>query len=41
MTKDDLQVPPHERYHNALNVAKQKGLLAELAKHIEKHEKNA
>ena len=40
ITKADLQVPPHERYHNALNVAKQKGLLAELARRIEKHEKN-
>lgn len=41
MTQDDLKVPPHERYHNALNVAKQKGLLAELAKQIEKLERNA
>lgn len=40
ITKADLQVPPHERYHNALNVAKQKGLLVELAKQIEKHENN-
>lgn len=41
MTKDDLQVPPHERYRNALNVAKQKGLLVELAKQIEKLERKA
>ncbi|EGP45300.1 hypothetical protein AXXA_16497 [Achromobacter insuavis AXX-A] len=41
MTKDDLQVPPHERYRNALNVAKQKGLLVELAKHVEKLERKA
>ncbi|PHV10315.1 metallophosphoesterase [Chitinimonas sp. BJB300] len=40
MTKDDMQVPPHERYRNALNVAKQKGLLIELAKLIEKNENN-
>lgn len=40
MTKDDLNVPPHERYYNALNLAKEKELLVELAKHIEKYEKN-
>lgn len=40
ITKADMKVPPHERYHNALNVAKQKGLLVELAKQIEKYEKN-
>lgn len=40
ITKNDLQLPPHERYHMALNVAKEKGLLVELARRIEKHEKN-
>lgn len=41
ITKGDLDLPPHERYHIALNVAKEKGLLVELARRIEKHEKNA
>lgn len=41
ITKADLQVPPHERYHSALKLAKEMGLLVELAKQIEKHEKNA
>jgi len=41
ITKADLQIPPHERYHNALNVAKEKGLLVELAKQIEKYERHA
>lgn len=41
MTKDDMQAPPHERYYKALNAAKEKGLLVELAKQIEKHENNA
>lgn len=40
ITKEDLQVPPHERYHVALHVAKQKGLLVELARRIEKLEKS-
>ncbi|AVO43533.1 metallophosphoesterase [Simplicispira suum] len=40
ITKADLQVAPHERYHSVLKLAKEKGLLAELAKQIEKHEKN-
>lgn len=40
ITRDDLDLPPHERYHIALNVAKEKGLLVELARRIEKHEKN-
>ena len=40
ITRNDLQLPPHERYHMALNVAKEKGLLVELARRIEKHEKN-
>ena len=41
ITKADLQIPPHERYHKALNAAKEKNLLVELAKQIEKYEKNA
>lgn len=41
ITKADLQIPPHERYHSALRVAKERGLLVELARQIEKHEKNA
>lgn len=40
ITRVDLQIPPHERYHNALNAAKEKKLLVELAKQIEKYEKN-
>lgn len=40
ITKADLQTPPHERYHSAIKLAKEKGLLVELAKQIEKHEKN-
>jgi hypothetical protein len=39
ITKADLQIPPHERYHSALRLAKEKGLLIELARQIEKHEK--
>lgn len=41
ITKADLQVPPNERYRNALKLAKERGLLVELAKQIEKYEKNA
>lgn len=41
ITKVDLQIPPHERYHSALRLAKEKGLLVELARQIEEHEKNA
>lgn len=40
ITKADLQIPPHERYHSAIKLAKEKGLLIELARQIEKHEKN-
>jgi hypothetical protein len=39
ITKADLQIPPHERYHSAIKLAKEKGLLIELARQIEKHEK--
>jgi hypothetical protein len=41
ITKADLQIPPHERYHSAMKLAKERGLLVELARQIEKHEKNA
>lgn len=41
ITTADLQIPPHERYHSALKLAKEKGLLVELARQIEKYEKNA
>ena len=41
ITKADLQIPPHERYEIALKLAKEKGLLVELARQIEQHEKNA
>ena len=41
ITRADLQIPPHERYQNALILAKEKGLLVELARQIEKYEKNA
>jgi hypothetical protein len=40
ITKADLQIPPHERYHRALRLAKERGLLVEMARQIEKHEKN-
>ncbi|GLS13431.1 metallophosphoesterase [Hydrogenophaga electricum] len=40
ITKADLKRPPHERYHSALKLAKEKGLLVELARLIEQHEKN-
>jgi len=39
ITKIDLQIPPHERYHGAMKLAKEKGLLVELAREIEKYEK--
>ncbi|KQP11897.1 hypothetical protein ASF43_23380 [Pseudorhodoferax sp. Leaf267] len=41
ITKADLKVPPHQRYHSALKLAREKGLLVELAKEIEKREKCA
>lgn len=41
ITKADLQIPPHERYQSALRLAKEKGLLVELARQIEKYERNA
>lgn len=41
ITKADLQIPPHERYQSALKLAKENGLLVELARQIEKYEKNA
>ena len=41
ITKADLQIPPHKRYHSALKLAKERGLLIELARQIEMHEKNA
>jgi hypothetical protein len=39
ITKADLQIPPHHLYHNALKLAKERGLLLDLARQIEKHEK--
>lgn len=38
ITEADLDVPPHRRYFKAMEVAKQNGLLVELARQIEKHE---
>ena len=40
ITEADLDLPPHRRYFKALEVAKQKGLIVELAREIEKHEQN-
>jgi predicted MPP superfamily phosphohydrolase len=35
----DLDLPPHQRYYKAMEAAKAKGLLAQLAGQIQKHEK--
>jgi hypothetical protein len=40
ITEADLDVPPHRRYFKAMEEAKQKGLIVELAKEIEKYEQN-
>lgn len=41
ITEADLDVRPYQRYHKAMEVAKQRGLLVELAREIEKYEQNA
>jgi hypothetical protein len=41
ITDEDLDLPPHQRYYKAMDVAKQRGLLVELAREIEKHEHSA
>lgn len=38
ITEEDLDVQPYQRYYQAMEVAKKKGLLVELAKEIEKYE---
>jgi hypothetical protein len=38
ITEADLDVKPHQRYFKAMEVARQRGLLVELAREIEKHE---
>jgi len=40
ISKADLDLQPPQRYFKAMEVAKQKGLLVELASRVEKHEKN-
>ncbi len=41
ITEADLDVPPHRRYFKALEVAREKGLLVDLAREVEKHEHSA
>lgn len=40
ITEADLKVKPHQRYFKAFEVAKEKGLLVDLAREVAKHERN-
>jgi hypothetical protein len=40
ITEADLKIKPHQRYYKAFELAKEKGLLVDLAREVAKHEQN-